>query len=166
MAKVRELRIELWCGSLDSLAETNERYSKADEIAKRFNIPTSFNESTDNGKVYFDGYIYPRSNHLLRVLDALDKAGVEYDNIDLPDSLVGSELHKKLEKKYPPPTGIYVNPGDIEERPRFCGYKPREKFTPFYSERRPVRSYLKRAQVALPVMTRRPIAVRSYRRRR
>ena len=140
MPKVRELRVELWCGSIATLDETNERYIKADEIAKRFDIPTSFSQSMDHegGKLYFDGYIYPRSNHLLRVLDALDGAGVEYDNIDLPDSLVGSELHKRLQKRYPLRSGISVNAGDIEERPRFCAYKPLEKFVPFYSERRPV----------------------------
>lgn len=155
---VYELRIELWCGDIDepgSIRKAQRRYEKADEVAEKFGIPTFFEFGGENA----DGYVYPRSDNVIAVLDALDRKRVEYDYVDLPEELEGSELHKNLTKRFwitdpegpvkHPFTGergvwggVQVTIGEMEARR--CGVygKPFEGF----GFRRPnVRAYRRRA---------------------
>lgn len=137
---VYELRIELWCGSIDepgNIRRAQRRYEKADEVARKFGIPTNFQFDGENA----DGYVYPRSDNVIAVLDALDKKGVEYDNVDLPEELKGSALHGVLTERFwlsrpegpakHPLTGekgvwngVMVNTGEMEARQ--CGVYDRD----------------------------------------
>ena len=111
-------RIELYCGSSQnkscSIAKRKNMYDRAKEVADRYNTDTYFDEIEEHGVTYVDGYVYPCSKDLLKILDELDKAKVEYDNIDIPDKLDGSALHKKLLKKFGLHRGVEINPGEIE----------------------------------------------------
>jgi len=111
------LRIELWCGSdetPDGIARAEERYRRADEVARGFDVPTYFDIHTEkDGTTYADGYVYPCSENAIDVLRALERADVEFDNVDLPVELEGGLLHKQLLGMYPPGQGIMVNVGEI-----------------------------------------------------
>jgi hypothetical protein len=113
------LRIELWCGSDQrgsaGLRAAEHRYQKAQKVADRFNIETYFDEHYENGTNFRDGYLYPHSCNVEAVLDALDKEGVEYDNIDLPEELDGSALSKRLHKRFPLTEGVSVNDGGMDD---------------------------------------------------
>ena len=111
------IRVELWCGSDETpegLDLAEERYRKADMIARKFNINTYFEIHEENGTTYMDGYIYPHSGNVIEVLEALDETEVEYDNIDIPEILRGSKLHEELVRENPPGCGVSVNPGEID----------------------------------------------------
>lgn len=119
MGRALPVRIELWCGSSENntLEEAEQRYFKADKVARRFDIGTSFGLSFDDGVTYADGYIYPTSANLLKVLDALDRVGVEYDNIDLPARVEKEALYKVLLRRYRR-GGVAVNCGEYSLRVR------------------------------------------------
>lgn len=114
------LRIELWCGACegqrDSTEEAIGRYTKAMMVAEQFSIPVFFDASLQDGTVFTDGYIYPNASNIIEVLNALDAAGVEYDNIDVPSAMKTAELTKTLLKRYPYGSGASVNLGSIDEK--------------------------------------------------
>jgi hypothetical protein len=106
--RVRETRIELLCGRNETIAATESMYERAQTVAERFNADTYFDHAWDSGDEFCDGYVYPRLEKLEQVLDALDQAEVEYDNIDLPSTVnENSSIYQRLRKRYP--VGVSVN---------------------------------------------------------
>lgn len=101
--------IELKCGEEGiNLARVERMHERAREIAERFGIESYFDTTYEEGDIeHTNGYIYPTTGKLLAVLDALDDAGVEYDNIDLPAVLDESRLLAELHRRYP--VGVSIN---------------------------------------------------------
>lgn len=94
-------KIELKCGKNETIPNTEKMYGRAKEVASKFGISTYFDRCWDHGDEFCDGYVYPPAQILEEVLQALDRADVEYDNIDLPSRLEGSELHRRLLTRFP-----------------------------------------------------------------
>lgn len=103
-AKESLARIELWCGQGDSedapgIQEALDRYRRAGEVAKANGVGTNFSgpwQEKTGDSFYCDGYLYPPLSKLEAVLAGLDAAGVEYDNIDLPVALEGTEFGNRI----------------------------------------------------------------------
>ena len=98
---------------MDAGCESRKKmYTRAKKVADRFGTQSFFDEHEEHGHRYVDGYVYPCTDNIEDVLNALDKAKVDFDNIDLPKS--ARKLAKKLKKRYP--RGVSVNLGEIEEK--------------------------------------------------
>lgn len=116
--QIFELRIELKCGQGKTIPATEAMYNRAEKIAAKFGIRTYYDRTWDHGTEFCDGYIYPTSANILQVLDELDAAEVDFDNIDLPRILEESELHRQLMQRFlQGQCGVYVNVGTINPRP-------------------------------------------------
>ena len=159
MVECYVLRIELYCGSnqrgLKGLQDAERRYHKAQKVADHFRVETYFDEHEEHGTVFKDGYIYPTACNIETVLDALEAKGVEFDNIDLPTELEGSELSKRLHERYPLQSGVSVNDGDADD------LEPHAR-CPINIRRRPESAQWRE----LTRMPRGAVSVRQHRRRR
>jgi len=119
----QESRIEITCVLLpdkpdktevERTDETRAMWRRAQQVAGRFKISSRFEERHDAGDActYGDAYLYPSLRRLVPVLDALDKARVGYDNIDLPVRAPRG-LVRGLRSRYPRGTGVMVNEGEF-----------------------------------------------------
>lgn len=114
-------RIELTCvqlpdeptdAEIDRTEDTRSMWQRAEKIADRMGIRARFSEHQDYGEacLFGDAYIYPPLDDLERLLDAFDKANVEYDNIDLPKR-APKELVARLKRRYSRRRDVAVNEG-------------------------------------------------------
>jgi hypothetical protein len=131
-----EARIELWCGGKslyekeDSTPAAISRYEKAEEVAVRLHVPTYFDVNREGGSIYTDAYLYPSVNQVVHLAEELDKAGVEFDNIDLPKG-TPKRVVDTLFLRYPHGEGVSVNvdnwsPRNAQEKFESRSYRSRD----------------------------------------
>jgi hypothetical protein len=107
-----EVRVELRRGENATISETEAMYERARKIAAKFGMSYFFDRTCDHGDEFCDGYVYPLTENILHVLDELDAADVEYDNIDVPSRLLNMAFLTELKKRYPPQCGVALTLGD------------------------------------------------------
>jgi hypothetical protein len=97
---------------IERTEDTRAMWQRAKTIADRFKASTRFAEHQDYGEacLFGDGYVYPSLDALEKMLDAFDKADIEYDNIDLPKG-APKDLVARLKKRYSLRRDVQVNEG-------------------------------------------------------
>jgi hypothetical protein len=107
-----ELRVELRCGENEGIEERERMYARAQGIADKFGIRTYFDRTWDHGTEYCDGYIYPTTANIIQVLDELEAAEVEFDNIDVQSRQLDLSFVKLLRERFPQGCSVSLNLGE------------------------------------------------------
>jgi sugar phosphate isomerase/epimerase len=120
----RTARVELLCGLVENendpeeiarWEETQAERKRADAIADTLGVRAILDmPSVQHGVYHNDAYLYPTVDKLEPLLDALQQAGVEYHEVDLPDDMpddAADALRERLKAKHPfveinPTTGV------------------------------------------------------------
>jgi hypothetical protein len=103
------LRVELRCGENETIPKTEAMYEQARQVAAKFGIRTYFDRAWDHGDEFCDGYIYPTTENVIDVLNALDAVGVDYDNVDIQECHTKLLVFKKLMERFHPLCGVVLN---------------------------------------------------------
>ncbi len=109
--------IELTCSMLDPDAdeeacatwdETGDMYREAARLADAAGANLRLHEHEERGTEYRDAYVDVAISGLEQLLDAFDRHGVGYDNIDLTEE-PSRDLLDRLLRRYPPRSGVAIN---------------------------------------------------------